>query len=268
LGPEAASAVAEIQANPGPEPTFAGLALAGIGIAAFDALACFLLHSLPMVRSAGAEGFSQMLLDKQITPEQAERVLPQLLKNTRDTHQHVRARSASALGAIATQPATCVPALIVLLDDDSDLVRFSAAQALGRFGKAAWAALPKLIARARSPYGPERVACVESIAQLGLSKGYETILAALDDKDILVRVAAVNGLGSFPERSAEVVPILVGVMERESTTLKWNALWALGRLGPLAQGALPAIRKWSDRPNEVGGEAILRKAIEQIEQTL
>ncbi|MCI0744468.1 MAG: HEAT repeat domain-containing protein [Verrucomicrobia subdivision 3 bacterium] len=265
LGPEAASAVAEIQSNPGPVPTFAGSALAGIGRQAFEALASFVTHPDPMVRSAGAEGLSDLALKKQIAPDEARGVLPQLAQNTQHIHPQVRARSASALGAFATEPDLCVPALTLLLDDDDDLVRFSASQALGRFGKAASAALPKLIAGARSPSGPERVACVTAIGQLGLSEGYEAVLAALDDEDILVRAASVNGLGFFPEHSAEVVPVLVGALEGESRTLRWNALWALGRLGPLAKGALPAIRKWTDRPNEVGGEAILRRAIEQIE---
>jgi HEAT repeat protein len=265
LGVEAASAVAEIQADPGPEPTFAGSALAGIGAPAFEALSSFLTHHAPMVRSAGAEGIKNGLINKRFTSEQAQSCLRQLVRNTCDPHPHVRARSASAVGLVCTDPALCVPALIENLDDHSDLVRSSAANALGPFGKAASAALPKLLILAGSLDGPSRCRSVEAIAKIGLQEGYEVVVAALDDKDITVRNAALNGLGYFPDRAADVIPRLVHILEGEPSSCKWNALWALGRLGPLAKDALPAIRKWETRPNEVGGEATLRRAIEQIE---
>jgi HEAT repeat protein len=158
-----------------------------------------------------------------------------------------------------------VPALIANLNDDANLVRCSAIQALGRFGRSAAVALPQLLILANSSYAPERCVSVQAISEIGLPEGFETVLVAANDGSTSVRHAALNGLGYFLNRSAEVVPLLVGVLEREPCLSKWNALRALGRLGPLAKEALPAIRKWETRPNEVGGEPGLRKAIEEIE---
>lgn len=265
LGSDAVSAVPEIQSNPGPDPSSAAFALAGIGGPAFEALRSFLSKDDPMVRSAGAEGISQALIDGKISINQAQETLPQLIENTRNPHPSVRARSASAIGDIRYRPSLSLPALIACLGDHAYLVQCSAAQAIGCFGPEAQAAVPKLIDLTKSSDEPTRSSSIAALAKTGSAEAFEIVKATVTAKNITERIAAINGLGYFAERATEVIPIVLQALDEGCTTCKWNALRALGRLGPLAKSALPAIRRWESRPGEVGGEATLRLAIEQIE---
>jgi HEAT repeat protein len=167
---------------------------------------------------------------------------------------------------IGAEPDACVPALIRLLDDRVNLVRSSAAHALGGFGKAASAALPRLLTiLTNDSYGPVRQMAVETLSQLSQPEAYQAVYAARNDKDSGVRNAAINGLGNYPDYATETLPFLVRVIETESESPAWNVLWALGRLGPLAKDALPAVKKLLENPNRAGGETTVRKAIQQIE---
>jgi HEAT repeat protein len=232
-----------------------------------DSVLSSLAHDDPSVRSKGAEGITDGLIHKRLTREQARVFLPQLLLNAQDRRNPVvRARSADAIGMIGAEPDACVPALIRLLDDRVNLVRSSAAHALGGFGKAASAALPRLLTiLTNDSYGPVRQMAVETLSQLSQPEAYQAVYAARNDKDSGVRNAAINGLGNYPDYATETLPFLVRVIETESESPAWNVLWALGRLGPLAKDALPAVKKLLENPNRAGGETTVRKAIQQIE---
>ena len=268
LGAEAVSAVDEIRRDPGPTPYFAGAALGAIGGPALEALETFLTHPDAMVRNAGAVGLSEGLSCEKFQPSDVRSFLPQLLKNLGDEHSSVRASTASLIGAIGADPSICVPALADLLHDHAHVVIATAAQALCRFGPAAAGALAPLLELQRTADAVIRQEILKAIARTAQPELYEVIKAALTDDAFGVRLAALDGLGYFPKHVSEVVPILIEVLERsDQAEMKWNALWALGRLGPLARAALPTVRKLLDNPNQAGGEETVRNTIGRIERS-
>ena len=264
LGKEAAPAIGEIGRNPGPDPTFSGHALAGIGIAALETIVSFLKHSEPMVRSAGAEAIAQLVIEKQLSNEQKHDCLEQLLSNLKDEHPHVRARTADAIGLIGIEPVVCGPQLMQLLNTRDDLGLCSAVKALGSFGKHALPAQPKILTFFKHGKGPLRIFCIQTLARLGNKESFEALTEAVNDLDFSVRSGAICGLGQFPEEVSQSLPILLRVLETGSSIEKWNALNALRNLGPLAKEALSVVKSLLDNPNDAGGEPSILATIKAI----
>lgn len=263
LGGKAASAITEILRDPGPEPQAAGSSLGGIGLLAIEALVELLNHPDAMFRGAGAEGLSEIA--DPFTDASLRSCLPPLVRNTKDIHQHVRARSAWALGRIGKEPATCVPALVPLLNDHSTLVQTSAVYALGCFGEAGAVALPRLIELLACGDGPLRSYVVQTIAQFPNEVAWGAVQTSLEDKDAVVRSAAIKGLSAQPNRAAEVVPILMTILDSaESNGDKMWAAFSLGRLGSHAKQALPQLRRLKES-GAAGGPEFVESCILKIE---
>ncbi len=263
LGDKAAAAIAEILRDPGPEPQAAGSSLGGIGLLAIEALVELLNHPDEMFRSAGAEGLSEIA--EPFTDASLRSCLPPLVRNTKDVHQHVRARSASALGRIGKEPATCVPALVPLLNDHSTLVQASAVYALGCFGEAGAVALPRLLELLGCGDGPLRSFVVQTIAIFPGEVAIRAVQTALEDKDAVVRSAAIKGLSAQPKRAAVVVTQLMAILDSaESNSDKMWAAFSLGRLGPHAKQALPKLRRLKES-GAAGGPEFVESCILKIE---
>ncbi len=263
LGGKAASAITEILRDPGPEPQAAGSSSGGIGLVAIEALVELLNHSDPVFRSAGAEGLSDIV--EPFTDASLQSCIPPLVRNTKDVHQHVRARSAWALGRIGREPDTCVPALVPLLHDHSALAQTSAVYALGCFGEAGSVALPRLLELLESGDGPLRSYVVRTIAQFPDEVAWRAVQTSLGDKDAVVRSSAIKGLSAQPNRAAEVVPKLMAILDSaESTGDKMWATFSLGRLGPHAKQALPQLRRLKES-GAAGGPEFVESCILKIE---
>jgi HEAT repeats len=135
-----------------------------------------------------------------------------------DGDDGVRAEAVRALLRAGPQPATEVGPLVDALHSGLDVVRFHAAVALGDFGPAARPAVPDLIR------------------------------AASWDEDAAVRVEAAMALWKIDHKVPLVLQVLIDALEDANELICWIAAEYLGRMGPEAREAVPALRRalWRD----------------------
>ena len=106
-----------------------------------------------------------------------------------------RGLAAEALGRLKSRQA--VPALIELLDDPDDGVRFDAVKALGEIGDPR--ALEPLIARLDSPNENFRRSVAEKLGMLGGARAVEALIRTLGDSADSVRLRAAQALARLGE---------------------------------------------------------------------
>jgi HEAT repeat protein len=124
-----------------------------------------------------------------------------------DASPSVRAASAEALGALGPAGRASLPALFATLEDGSETVRHAAAQALARL-KSEPGDVPRLI-------------------------------SAVGSGDPYVASFAAWTLGNMGGTAKDAVPALASALAREGTDAVVSA--ALARIGPAAEGAVPAL---------------------------
>jgi hypothetical protein len=70
---------------------------------------------------------------------------------------------------------------------------------------------------------------------------------ALKSPEVNVRRAAARALGEIGSGAKDAVPELIEALEDEDMDL--IAVWALGRIGPAAIAAVPAMKRWLEKVN-------------------
>lgn len=90
--------------------------------------------------------------------------IPVLIQAVKGNDAPVRGTAVSALGEIGCEPDVVIPALIACLGDDD--VNDEAAEALGKFGSLAKAAVPKLIPLLKVPDKDLHTAVVEALRKI------------------------------------------------------------------------------------------------------
>lgn len=156
-----------------------------------------------------------------------------------------------------------VPLLIANLKDAEISVRMDAAHSLEKVGPPAIDAVPALVAASSDPQVRVRSAAVSALGKVA-SISAETIgalKAAAKDADEQVRKAAQQAcasIGERLERNAHIddVPLFVNSLKHTEPFVRQAAARALGRLGPLAAKAVPALAAASRDP-----EAQVRLAV-------
>lgn len=138
---------------------------------------------------------------------------PALVRLLGDEHEIVRARAATALGGIGTASPLVVPALIKALGDPDHDVRASAAAALGQVGPAAAEAVPALVRLTRT------------------------------DRIGFVWLQATKALGLIHADPELALPALTSELASDWSSLREEALIAIGRFGRAAISTAPAVRK-------------------------
>ncbi len=106
-----------------------------------------------------------------------------------------------------------IPRMITLLGDSNQRVRTFATRAMGRFGPAAAAAVPKLMDVAKT------------------------------DSDRNIRVDAVLALDQIGPKALPAVGLLISLLKDPSETMKTSAANALASMGPAAEPAVPALKR-------------------------
>jgi HEAT repeat protein len=159
-----------------------------------------------------------------------------------------------------------VPGLRALLDDES--YREDAAEALGMVGYSARAAVPAL--RALLDGDHLRVRIVVAHALLRLDEDPEPLLPlllqGLRSSDRLSLQPAVEALGDAGTAAAAHWRELAALLDHSEWDVRSDAAEALGKLGPSASGAIPALRRVAENEEEklrVRDRA--RRAIEALE---
>lgn len=211
----------------------------------------------------------------------------------------VRRQAAAALGDIESPPAEVVSALARALRDDHVKVAQAAARALGQFGKKAVLAIPALVAALRERHVIFCRLASWALAQIG-APAVSPLTEALAGKDNPIAIEAAWALGEMGPEGAAGVPALVALLgdalaatgvhgstepsrdrsdaDDPEPTLQvlirprrgsqdavyFQALRALGRMGPSAHESIPVLLKLAHC--RIGSlELLARDALAKIE---
>jgi HEAT repeat protein len=154
------------------------------------------------------------------------------------------------------------PAIPPLLEEmkkvkkEEQVLRWRAAIALGRIGPAAADAVPVLAAALKEVDPAMRVAAALSLGAIGppAKDTVPEVVKMLKEQHSSFRFAAVAALGGFAENAnsspellkvvvKESLPGLIEALRDEDRGVRTQAAYALGRLGPAAKDALPALTR-------------------------
>lgn len=150
-------------------------------------------------------------------------------------------RAALALGEIGPRASAAVPALQRLANGSNANAAAAAETALARI--APNGALPKLIARLKDRNWQVRQKAAQDLGTIGSAarQAVPALERAAQDSDQEVSQAASAALGSIaPERT---VPLLVADLRSANWLTRQRAAQALGKIGPAAGAAEPALRR-------------------------
>lgn len=116
--------------------------------------------------------------------------------------------------------------------------RAQAAKALGRLGSHAAPALDDLIAALADsdPFVREAVATALGEIQHEPAKVVDALVHSLDDPRLRVARAAIESLGRYSDQASTVVPALLRAIDRREVATE--AIWALEKWGPAAAPAV------------------------------
>jgi HEAT repeat protein len=158
----------------------------------------------------------------------------------KDKDATVRQYAAFTLGQIGSEAEGAVTALAEALGDRAETVRQLAAQALSAIGPAAREAVPALIAAIKDADAGVRLSAVEALGHIGpaAKQAVPALLDVLDKGDKGPLPAP--GFGRFPAPFGQP---LGSPRFLSPASARQLAAEALGRIGPDAKGAVPALFK-------------------------
>jgi len=160
-----------------------------------------------------------------------------------------RAEVAYILGRIGPDAAPATEALAELLADKDEKTVHEAALALANIGPKAKAAVPALVKAIESGVCPNTPALAYALGRIGPDAvaavpALEKLLASSEDNVALAGAwALVQIQPSLPELAAKTVPALTAGLSHGLPLVRRGAAEALGRLGPAAKDAAPALKK-------------------------
>jgi HEAT repeat protein len=164
--------------------------------------------------------------------------------------------AAEALGAVSPRSGEGISAFLAQLKQGDNFVKETAIERLGRLGRNAAVAVPALAAIARDVASIHRYGAVKALSRI--DPQHETILPALigllnnprpHPEDFDEEVEIITTLGLMGLKALPAVPSLVRVLEdknpekRDGGGPAERAARALGRIGPAARDAIPALIK-------------------------
>ncbi len=244
--------------------------------AAVKSLAAGLKNEQPHVRQAAARG----LLELKAPPEVAaphiasvlndkdpkvaaeaidalaslgEQVAPRAAKALEEPEFRVAA--ARVLGRLGPQAKEATPALVKSLDADDPEFRREVIFTLSRIGPAAAEAAPALTKLIESQEEPTALSAMYALGSIGPAA--KDAVAALNKQtesdSFLRRVTAAWALASIQPDNKQAIdkatPLLSEALKNEQEFVRLNAAIALGRLGPAARAAAPALQTLDKDPS-------------------
>jgi HEAT repeat protein len=243
-----------------------------MGPAAIPALTAALKDEDEKVRLATVRSLSEF-------GPAAKSAVPALVALLKDKDAWVRWEADQALEAMGPEAKAAVPLLTELLKDGDGQVRASAAHLLFVMGSEANAVVPALSALLTDKDVAVRGAAVFSLGKLGPTT-VPLLTESLHDREAVVRGDAARALGRIGPQAKAVVPVLVELIKdkdrsvRKSATLALMAIRpapvaelagflnsrdmfirqaaakSLGRMGPEAKAAIPALIAALDKDAE------------------
>jgi HEAT repeat protein len=198
----------------------------------------------PQVRTAAVEAVSQW-------GEPDEAALRSLMPLLDDPNDQVRMKVAEVLPKLAGATPAVIDGLCRrLLEDDSVLVQFYAAQALSKLGPAAAAAGGALLRAAQTMEVAVREQAMRAIAMIQPPEAAMAFASGLRDADGEIRKMASAGWMKAAAVPEEVIPALVEALRDPEVQVRANAAHALARLAVLPAAAVPLLIICTGNPND------------------
>ena len=168
--------------------------------------------------------------------------IPPLTELLRDKEVWVRLKAAIALGMIGPEAKAAVPALTELLKDKYSQVRLVAAMTLGDIGPEAKAAVPALTELLKDEDSEVLASAASFLVRIDPEKA-KILISVLKDMDrkagLSVRQAAAKALGKIGPEAKTAIPALTELLKDKEVRL--DVAEALGKIGPEAKTAVPAL---------------------------
>jgi HEAT repeat protein len=171
-------------------------------------------------------------------PQEAAKVVPVLEKLLASDDEHVRWRSARALGDYGDAATSAAPALLKLLTESNPVIQYHAAIALGRVGDKSDATIHALVNAVGST--DPRVTRAAIGALRNLQPEPSQVLAALevaltsDDQAVVLQA-----MKAIADRGAAAVPLLNEALKNPKTALL--ACTIIEQIGPEAAETVPSL---------------------------
>jgi HEAT repeat protein len=159
-----------------------------------------------------------------------------------DRDSGVRSAAATGLGMTARRPrpATLAPAQVAALRDESSTVRRRAAQAI--YGSSDMTLPRELVAALKDESADVRAAAALAIVDFGpdFDPQIPALIAMMERDEPSVRKACAGALeGAWP--SPSLLPTLTEFLTSRNRDVRFHAAQLVGRIGPEASAAIPAL---------------------------
>ena len=193
------------------------------GTSAVPRLRALLEDPDPLLRAGAAHALGEI-------GDAAKPAVRQLIARFADGDEHVRWSAADAVGKL--KPGTGdLPPLLRLLTDAPGPGRGLAAEALGRIGPEARAAVPELIETAFDTRADVRWRAVWALGRMGPAAAAAVPLLRRTLQDPDLRWRAAEALGGIGPGAVDSLPDLVALLRDPSSSVRWRAASALGAIG-------------------------------------
>lgn len=219
----------------------AGLSLYWIGPSTVPQLQSALNGSNSWTRVYAAE----ILL--KIDPSHASSALGPLKAALNTDNVEMQSRAAAALAPLGPKAAVAKPELIAMLLSKDEKLRIAALPVISKLGSEASSAIPILAKMAvEEAESANRAMALSALAELRepASEIVPVLIKGLKDKKDQPKMISAQALASF---GASAIPGLVVALEDKTTQLE--VLITLGKMGAVAESALPAIVKLAASEN-------------------
>lgn len=195
-----------------------------------------------------------------IGPE-AEEAVGALMEVLKDPEPELRSQAAIALGKIGPAAKKAVPALTETLKNNDKSLRINAITALEGLGVEAKAAIPELMKLLRNGDKDVQFAACSALGAIGpdAKEAVPKMLALIEEKTQVTQVAdALEKIGKV------AVPALIKALADNQDWVRYGACEALGRIGPDAEAALPALKGRFDKDRNFEVRAAAGRAARKI----
>lgn len=243
-----------IAASRAGDPELHRRALRALGDAArlrdapFDRLVEALGDADALAREAAAHGLARIELVERVPAAQLGDLVATLARALDDEREGVAHYAVMALGRTGAAMAPALPRLLEALGDERALVRSNAATALAGGGEAALRAVTDAL---ESDTGARAEMLTWTLRLLGPA-ALPALDAAAERPEALVAVMAALRAWELDHDDARAVRRLVGRLDAKDAKAVLEAIRGLGRIGPPAASARPALDRVEARLDEMG----------------
>ena len=195
----------------------------------------------------------------------AAAAVPLLIRATRDDHWPIRYRATLALASIGPSAGVASDALVdLVLFDDVNEVRLTAATALANIGPQGEASLSQLLADQDADVR-RMVASVLGQIERPSDESRDALRSALEDLEVNVRLQAAESLIMAEDETGRVIPVLLKGLTEPERQPRMQAYRLIIKLPNHAETLIPELTQLASDERAYVRQAA-RKAIDQLQR--